>query len=182
MTPQPWRGEILTRLKAAVNSTLGSADNERFLEHFRYIIIASQLLNDHVGPSSAFSLPTNPVPPTSKFANISATTNGASIVASISFTFALLVHWARGGSSPGFHFERIALVLVVATVLATVAYFYATRQWLQYLRRQAIDAASTFVANAQALESSSSSVFTMIQEVELVSRGYRVSVHFACTW
>lgn len=39
-------------LQRAVNSRLGRADNQRFLEHFRYLIVASQLLNEHTGQSS----------------------------------------------------------------------------------------------------------------------------------
>lgn len=171
-----WSRTALTGLKAAVSSALRSADNERFLEHFRYIIIASQLLNDHVGPSSTLAPPTGGSPPISQPPSLSVTTNGALVVAALSCTFALLVRWARGGSRTEFYFDRLSILLAVTVILALASYIYAARQSLYYLRRQAIHAASTFVANAQALESSSSSVFTMIQEVELISRGYRVYV------
>jgi hypothetical protein len=37
---------------SAVNSRLGRADNERFLEHFRYTIVASQLLEQYLDHGS----------------------------------------------------------------------------------------------------------------------------------
>jgi hypothetical protein len=49
------------------------------------------------------------------------------------------------------------------------------RQWLQYLRQQAVEGASAVVTNLQAFEASTSSALALIQEVELVSRGYRLS-------
>lgn len=55
-------------------------------------------------------------------------------------------------------------------------YAYITRQWLQYLRRNAIDTVSSFVENLQSFESSSTSLLGLIQEMELVSRGYRMCV------
>lgn len=167
-----WSDFPLMWPKDVVSYTLSGADNERFLEHFRYIIIASQLLNDHVGPSSSLATPIGGNTLSSSFAGISVSTNGAIVVASLSFAFALLVHWARGGSKAEFHIERLSILLSVTAIIALVSYAYATRKWMQFLRRQAIDAASALVVTAQALESSSSSVFTMIQEVELVARGY----------
>jgi hypothetical protein len=55
-------------------------------------------------------------------------------------------------------------------------YAFARRQWLKLLRNQSIHAASVFVANAQAFDASASASVVFIQEVELVSRGYRMLV------
>ena len=66
------------------------------------------------------------------------------------------------------------LVLVVFTAVATTVYGYMRRQWLQYLRREAVDGASALATNLQAFEASTSSALALIQEVELVSRGYRL--------
>lgn len=59
--------------------------------------------------------------------------------------------------------------------MAVGLYGYVTRKWLQSLRQQAIEATTSFVANIQSFEGSSTSVLALIQEVELVSRGYRLS-------
>ena len=58
--------------------------------------------------------------------------------------------------------------------MATAFYAFAKRQWLKFLRHQAVEAASALVGNAQALDSVSSASVVLIQEVELVSRGYRL--------
>ena len=75
-----------------------------------------------------------------------------------------------------FNQTRAAIVLVIVGLLAIALYAYARRQWLQYLRRQAIESVSRFAATVQLFEAASSSIFTLIQEVELVSRGYRMYV------
>jgi hypothetical protein len=66
------------------------------------------------------------------------------------------------------------LVLLVFAAVATAMYAYMRRQWLQYLRREAVECAAALVTNMQAFEASTSSALALIQEVELVSRGYRL--------
>ena len=68
------------------------------------------------------------------------------------------------------------LVLVAFAAVATAGYTYMRRQWLQYLRQEAIEGASALVTNLQAFEASTASALALIQEVELVSRGYRLYV------
>lgn len=66
-------------------------------------------------------------------------------------------------------------MLTVLAVAALVGYQYGRRQWLKSLRRQAVTAASDLTTNWQSFEASSSSTLSFIQEVELVSKGYRLS-------
>jgi hypothetical protein len=139
-----YSARLLTRAQKAVNSRLGRADNERFLEHFRYLIVASQLLGEQ---------------------------------SSIRITLVWLIHWSRRKS--GFSKARFVVVLIVFTFVATVSYGYVRRQWLQTLRQQAVENASALVTNLQAFEASTSSALALVQEVELVSRGYRLYVCFA---
>ena len=61
------------------------------------------------------------------------------------------------------------------TVVALLTYVYVRRQWLKYVRHLAVGSASALTANLQALELSSGAAMSLIQEVELVSRGYRIS-------
>jgi hypothetical protein len=63
--------------------------------------------------------------------------------------------------------------------VAIVFYAFAKRQWLKYLRHQAVEGASELVGNAQTFDSAASASIVFIQEVELVSRGYRMSVYSA---
>lgn len=163
----------------AVNSRLGRAENAKFLEHFRYILVASQLLNEYLDQGS---LP----PPTSvsgqdgvanepdilKDAN---SLYGAAVTAAVAFAAVWLIHWARSAKGGHVSKSRILLVLTLFALVALVAYAYIRRQWLKYLRHQAVGAATNLTNNWQAFEVSSTSALQFIQEVELVSKGYRLS-------
>lgn len=73
----------------------------------------------------------------------------------------------------------MVVVLCIGTVAAFV-YAFMRRQWLKHVRIQAVEAASALTVNLQAFELSSNAALSLIQEVELVSRGYRMwvrSVH-----
>ena len=92
------------------------------------------------------------------------------------FVFAWMIHWARGGEHSKPNKGRIIAVVLFFAVTATVIYAYARRQWLQYLRRQTIDAAAAFVESSQAFDVAASAAITLVQEVEIVSRGYQMQV------
>ncbi|KNG44609.1 proliferating cell nuclear antigen pcna [Stemphylium lycopersici] len=181
--PQPLRiharngsiARIHTACSKAVNSRIGRADNERFLERFRYLIVASQLLGEQ-GGLRASAIPTFAIdghagPHDFRVATISPT--GAALTGATAFALVWLVHWSR--RQPTFSRSRTLFVLLVFAAAATAVYGYMRRQWLQYLRQEAVAGASALVANLQAFEASTSSALALIQEVELVSRGYRLS-------
>lgn len=83
-----------------------------------------------------------------------------------------LIHWVR--RQPTFSKSKSLLVALVFAAVATAVYGYMRRQWLQYLRQEAVEGVSALVTNLQAFEASTSSALALIQEVELVSRGYRL--------
>lgn len=157
-----------------MNSRLGRADNERFLEHFRYLIVASQLLGGQDGMRTAaipkFAAHGGPGPQEFKVATISPT--GAALTGTTAFLLVWLVHWSR--RQPAFSKGRSSLVFVVFAAVFAAVYSYTRRQWLQYLRQEAVEGASAVVTNLQAFEASTASALALIQEVELVSRGYRL--------
>jgi hypothetical protein len=159
----------------AVNSRLGRADNQRFLEHFRYLVVASQLLGEQgrlrAAPIPNFTSDAGAPPPAFKVATISLT--GAGLTAATAFILAWLIHWSRSQHN-GFSKGRFVVVIVVFVAVATICYTYIRRQWLQYLRQQAVEGVSALITNLQAFETSTSSALALIQEVELVSRGYRL--------
>lgn len=64
--------------------------------------------------------------------------------------------------------------MILVPVLGILFYAFAKRQWLKYLRHQAVEAAGVFIGNAQGFDSAASASVVFIQEVELVSRGYRM--------
>lgn len=161
----------------AVNSRLGRADNARFLERFRYIIVASQLLNTHSflgqtnhGQSRDASVPAPDAP---QLGNV--TLAGLAVTASFAFGLAWLIHWTRGGGNSVAGKGRMFIFLAFLVGFTVISYAYMRRQWLQYLRQQSLAEVSEFVAKAQELDTVVAGALTLVQEVELVSRGYRIS-------
>ncbi|KAF9889901.1 hypothetical protein FE257_006773 [Aspergillus nanangensis] len=174
-------GAVLGRLydtcTAALNSRIARSDNERFLEQFGYVIVASQLLNEHSAPSytSAADIIANSHP--ADLPSISTTfgMQGVVVTASTSFSIAWLLHWSRSRTGSGLNPRKVGVLLVLVPVIGVLFYAFAKRQWLKFLRHQAVDAAVAFIGNAQGFDSAASASVVFIQEVELVSRGYRIS-------
>lgn len=163
-------------LQKALNSRLGRADNKRFLEQFRYIIVASQLLNDHAyhGPPSHRQQLDGKSDEHEAPQLGALTISGAVLTAILSFGLVGLLQWVRGASTTSTVFRRIGVVFIIVAAVTTLAYTYVRRQWLHYLRRRNLAEVSVFVARVQDLDASITAGITLIQEVELVSRGYRV--------
>ncbi|KAL4806905.1 Mysoin-binding motif of peroxisomes-domain-containing protein [Aspergillus unguis] len=175
-------GRLYDVCAAALNSRLGRSDNERFLEQFGYVIVASQLLNEHNAPSYASANGVQSNTTATDHPTISTTfgLQGAFVTASTSFSIAWLLHWSRPRTGTGINPRKVGVLLVLVPVLGVLFYAFARRQWLKYLRHQAVDAAVLLIGNAQGFDSATSASVVFIQEVELVSRGYRMQVsHFS---
>lgn len=169
---------------SAVNSRLRRADNERFLEHFRYTIVASQLLEqylDHgsLNPAAVSGSPSLGLDGTSE--NVGSTQKvptsvyGAAAVTVVALVIAYMLDRYRSQRPNVLSKSRVALVFVALSAVAFVGYGYNRRQRLRSLRQQAVDGASTLTTTWQAFELSSTSALSFIQEVELVSKGFRLS-------
>lgn len=99
----------------------------------------------------------------------------AIVTGTASFTIAwFLNNWGRPRPDLGFSARRLALLIVLVPLLGMAMYALARRQWLKYLRQQAVQAAAHLVSNAQGFDSAASASVVFIQEVELVSRGYQM--------
>lgn len=101
---------------------------------------------------------------------------GVSITGALAFALVWSLHWARGAANALSGTLRIALIMLVFAIALALSYAFVRRQWLHYLRHQAVDGASQFVSTAQAYDGAATAAITLIQEVELVSRGYRLWV------
>ncbi|KAJ5285463.1 hypothetical protein N7524_000769 [Penicillium chrysogenum] len=159
-TPQ---GELIGKLydtcSSALNARLARSDNERFLEQFGYVIVASQLLNEHSAPSYTSAADVLSAKQPSALPSLSTTfgIQGAIVTAATSFL------------------SLVGVLLILVPAVGVFFYAFAKRQWLKYLRHQAVEAAGAFIGNAQGFDSAASASVVFIQEVELVSRGYRIS-------
>lgn len=182
LPPLPLRSVLLADrrwgVQRAVTSRLRSSDNAKFLERFRYIIVASQLLSSRGfhGPISTGqsrdvpALPPN-TPPFNAFTLV-----GAGITAGFAFSLTWLVNWTRGGRSSLSGMGRMAVSATIIALFAAVSYAYMRRQWLQSLRQKSLTETSDFIAISQEFDNATAGALALVQEVELVSRGYRMYV------
>ena len=146
------------------------------MEQFGYVIVASQLLNEHSAPSYTSASDVQSVKQPATLPSLSTTfgIQGAIVTACTSFSIAWLLHWSRSKTGSGVSLKKVGLILVLVPAVGVLFYIFAKRQWLKYLRHQAVEAAGTFIGNAQGFDHAASASVVFIQEVELVSRGYRM--------
>ena len=165
-------------MQRTLAAQLGRRENANFLEQFRYIIVASQLLSVQASASQYHTLCDLSRAGSSPNAHAQAGTaislQGAAVTGATAFLSVWLLYWVRAGASTASSVGRTVFALLLMSVMGVVSYAYVRRQWLQYLRRQAIDATTAFVGKSQALDAAASATINLIQEVELVSRGYRM--------
>lgn len=160
----------------AVNSRLGRAENAQFLEHFRYVVVASQLLNEYPDIGSLHTTELENHTPslasaTSGFQAQDVNLSGGLMTIGVVFVFVLFLNWSRGA-----RISKQRLVFTSACLLLTGILFYThlRRQWLKRLRQQAVDSVSDLTTNVKAFELTSTAALSLIQEIELVSKGFRL--------
>lgn len=163
-------------MKEALNSRLGKADNTKFQERFRYIIVASQLLNDrqyhgqgYGGKSPPRSSEDAPVASLKTFSP-----RGAVVTALVAFGVTWMIRWGSAGRDWISITLRCIIIAAMLVAAAIIGQAYLRRKWLLYLREQNITEATRLVGQTQDLDSAVAAALSLIQEVELVSRGYRL--------
>ena len=166
-------------LQQALTSQLRSSRHEKFLEQLRYTVVASQLLSDHSNVAGY-----NPQLTFQRSQSIASQPRGreedytiSGLLATIGAAFSLVWSARWAGRAVYYHSNvwSITLSLSFLVSLSVGAYTLFRRQWRHYIRNQALETASSMVTNAQASDGATSAAITLIQEVELVSRGYKIS-------
>ncbi|KXX77448.1 Vezatin [Madurella mycetomatis] len=165
----------LHKYSKAVASRIDRADNLKFIEQFRYTIVASQLLNGHsiTGQHSYYSRPKGTSEPPQD--EVAATSTGMLATAAAALAVAWVVSWMYSGGYAHLTKKRVTFGAAVLVAVGLVSHVYLRQQWLRYLRNQALSEVSAFVSRSQDFDSATSAALSLIQEVELVSRGYRIS-------
>ncbi|KAK4145447.1 Mysoin-binding motif of peroxisomes-domain-containing protein [Dichotomopilus funicola] len=159
----------------AVVSTIDRGDNLKFIEQFRYTIVASQLLSGHsiaAHPNYENRPKESPDPPPSATVP---TSTGLLATAAAALVVAWVARWIYTGGYAHLTKKRVTFTALILLAVGAVSQAYLRQQWLRYLRNQALGEVTTFVARAQDFDGASSAALSLVQEVELVSRGYRIS-------
>ncbi|OAR00233.1 hypothetical protein LLEC1_06457 [Akanthomyces lecanii] len=184
LTPLQTSNIALTPLRAlrrnysaAVAASMDRADNEKLLEQFRYIIIASQLLSGHTVAArrhaGAEALGAVAKSDQSLLSN-------EGIIASIlgALAVAVVLSWIFGHQKEAYVTKKRLIFLVVLLVASgALGQVYVRRQWLRYRREQSLSELSGFIINSHEFDSVVEATLALVQEVELVSRGYRMYEH-----
>ncbi|KAK3694721.1 Mysoin-binding motif of peroxisomes-domain-containing protein [Podospora appendiculata] len=183
--PGPLRLDIHPRMKRlsslhdsyslAVVSRIDRADNLKFIEQFRYAIVGSQLLSGHsiAGQNQYYGQLRESSPNTNDA--VVPTSTGLLATAAGALTMAWILSWVYYGGYSNLTRKRVVFGAVVLIGAGLLAHVYIRQQWLRYLRDQALAEVTTFVSRSQDFDSASAAALSLIQEVELVSRGYRIS-------
>ncbi|KAK3336567.1 Mysoin-binding motif of peroxisomes-domain-containing protein [Cercophora scortea] len=183
--PGPLRLDIHPRMKRlsslhdsyslAVVSRIDRADNLKFIEQFRYAIVGSQLLSGHstAGQNPYYGQLRESTPNTNDA--VVPTSTGLLATAAGALTMAWILSWVYYGGYANLTKKRVVFGAVVLIGAGLLAHVYIRQQWLRYLRDQALAEVTTFVSRSQDFDSASAAALSLIQEVELVSRGYRIS-------
>ncbi|KAK1768339.1 Mysoin-binding motif of peroxisomes-domain-containing protein [Phialemonium atrogriseum] len=160
----------------AVASRIDRADNSKFLEQFRYTIVASQLLSGHsiLAQKHFFNRQGEAAPAESQDAN-GPTSIGLLLTATAALTLAWVISWVYSDGWSHLAKKRVLFTVGLLVAAVILSHAYIRQQWLRYLRDQAMTEITAFVSRSQDFDSASSAAVALVQEVELVSRGYRIS-------
>ncbi|KAJ6789818.1 hypothetical protein PWT90_04509 [Aphanocladium album] len=160
---------------AAVAASMDRADNEKFLEQFRYIIIASQLLSGHTVAARRHA-GANALGGAADSDQSLLSNEG--IIASVlgALAVAVVLSWIFGHKKESYVTKkRLVLLIALLGASGVLGQVYIRRQWLRYRREQSLSELSGFILNSHEFDSAVEATLALVQEVELVSRGYRIS-------
>lgn len=156
------------------DAVVGQDGNARFLEHFRYILVASHLLDEH---------PDQGLLRAAVKQEVDVATRGADTWISPAqrlYTLAILAvvgagscKWLMSRHLTVGPFLGLVSLLVTALAIGLLSIRHlAIVRW----RNEALQAGTILVQRLQAFEVSLASSFALLQEVEVVSKGFRLYV------
>lgn len=156
-----------------MTASIERVDNAKFLEQFRYTIIASQLLSGHsgLGHHQAHPNPTQSNPQNDDQRLLS--TEGILASVLVALAVAVILSWVIQN---GITRKRLIFLLLLCVAGLLLGQIHMKRQWLRYRREQSLAEITTFITNSHNFDSAANAALSLVQEVELVSRGYRMLV------
>lgn len=155
---------------------LDRAHSSRFIEQFRYTIVASQLLSGHSMPGQRVSMMQNSIMDAGSEQDPNGPSQRGLVITAVgAISLAWFIRWLFSGGVTNLTKKRVIVFVVGFALAGVVSQAYLRQQWLKYVRQQVLAETSIFVSRAQDFDSASTAALALIQEVELVSRGYRLS-------
>lgn len=103
---------------------------------------------------------------------------GLLLTAALSFVLVWSIQLLRTTAWTSGSWLRIGSAIFVTPAIVFVLYTYLRQQRLQNLRMQAVGSASSYTESAHSFDAVALAAITLIQEVEVVSRGYHMYVYF----
>lgn len=165
--------KLRERLRTIRQSAASVTDvaNERFLERFRYVIVASQLLSEEPKPRRQVHLE-------QPFSPNTLSLQGACITAGISFSVAWCLHLLqreyRSHQTFSSTWSELCMYTFLLGVGCLVLFWFARRQYLEFVRQSAGLALGKVVSSSHNYDSIAAEALRFVQEVEVVSRGYEM--------
>ncbi|CAK7228351.1 hypothetical protein SBRCBS47491_006874 [Sporothrix bragantina] len=180
---------INNRYSRAVASTISRVDNAQFIEKFRYTIITSHLLGAATlgqhpqatrpgssgGDSNRDPAETAATQSQDSLDAQVPTATGIVVAVASAFVLSWAVRWVYLGGIAHLTKKRFVFGLVLLAGAVIIGNAYMRQQWLRYLRQSALTEVRAFVSRSHDFDSAASASIAFIKEVELVSRGYRIS-------
>jgi len=160
----------------AFRSALGYPNPENYLEHFRYIIIASQLLQDSASGGArkqnfkTASLLESHVP------SVKATPAGGAGTVLTAVALSLATRKLLGRESWTWGDGTIMFIYLALAFVMPGCWVAVSQNWLSRLQCEALAAVEGLVTHYQTSINVTTSVLEMIQEVELVAREQQMQV------
>lgn len=171
--------KMLHGIKCIIETGLSRTEDERFVEHFRYLIIASQLLSEQSRPGSFNPLAQTNGPNILPDNVIVGTTSleGAVVAVAISFAVVWVIHWSTHirSSSLTSSWVRGCLAVLFVILGLVLVYIYSLRNISRRTHRSTTNATSSFVDHAHTFDGVTSTSLKLVQEVEIVARGYDIA-------
>ena len=172
--------------QSTIKTGITKGEHGRFLEQLRYLIIASQLLDGQSRPARRRTTKSFPEVDT-VFRTLpgpdfdALTIHGVFATTFFSFSVAWAFHWVRSSATDSARTlsTKILSASLLLCVLVLSLCTYTWRYRSQRLRRNVIDAVSSLISESQTLDGLTSSALTLVQEIEVVARGYEMYVDLA---
>jgi hypothetical protein len=168
--------KVRDRLRALRETahSVANIQDERFIERFRWTLVASQLLSDDSNLTSRVR------PPEDDAAlNISLSARGALFAVGLSFLVPWLLAWSRSKlrSPTPITWAQVTLYTTVAIGITCFLIFAFRRQYSRFIRQTTVSSAAHFVSEAHNFDAATTAALRHIQEIEVVARGYQMFVY-----